>query len=427
VTPSQPAKAETAKVKGQKRDRWHTLRDAIQRITLDPGLPDCGRLPVPSAGGQVTVRYERGRARWVRLRTCRKGNLCPVCGNRIRTARGDQLARAAKAWADPEWEMPAELAELVRAATGGGLAMGTYTLRHFERQPLEELVQLQRAAWRRAFGAGSGSAWRRLRARFGIVGDVRAFEVTHGANGWHPHFHTLYFLRAPLTEAQRAELEQALWERWSKAVVEAGGYTLSRKHGFKLDTPKGGDIEAFARYIAKEITGDQTKTGRGGRRTPWQIAQDWADTGSARDRGLWRSYELGIKGVWYLRWSDKLAPFGRLFEDRTDDELAAAAELDDQDEDQEPDEDAPTMEAGEVLGVSYAAWFTVVLQRQGRRLEVVHALERSGLAAARALLESWGLTWGSDCWSPLDGSVPEGYGPPDPPADPGPEQLVIAC
>ena len=407
----------------ERRDEWHVLRDGIQRMTHDKSLTDCGRLPVPHAGGTVGVRYNgaKNRAGWTKLRTCRKVHLCPVCGNRIRTARGDQLAEAGKAWANPDFELPEEIKAVLgeRGETGGGLAMGTYTIRHYRWQKLDALIKMQRKAWRYAFGAGAGKNWGKVKRRFGIVGDVRTFEVTWGsANGWHPHFHVVYFLRSPLTEAQRKELEELMYQRWAKAVDKAGGYTLSRKHGFRLDVPKNGDIEAFVRYIAKEMTGIQTKHGKNGRRTPWQIAQDYLDRGDPRDLDLWQDYEAATKGAWYMRWTDNLNDFAELFDPRDDDELGDSDET---------DEDGEKASGIDVLEVTLTAWFTAILCVPGRRLEVLHAIERGGLGTVRALLESWDLTWGIDVWSPLDDSAPPTEQPaaetPPRPAD----QLAFAC
>ncbi|MCY0923200.1 hypothetical protein OS965_34550 [Streptomyces sp. H27-G5] len=407
----------------KKRDHWHELRIVLQKMTQDDTLSKCGRLPIPGVG-RMKLRYQKAKNRtnWVNVRTCRKANLCPVCGNRIRTARGDQLAAAAMAWANPDAKLPAPFDKL-RDEKGGGLAMGTFTLKHYRRTPLAHLIKVQRKAWSYAFGRECGKNWQKVRARYGIIGDVRVFETTWGsANGWHPHFHVTYFLARPLTEAQRKELEQILFQRWEKAVGRAGGYTLSRKYGVRLDVPKNGDVEAFARYIAKEMTGLLTKTGQKGRRTPWQIAQDYAETKNPQDMALWAQYEDAIRGVWWLRWSDNLNPLAQHFDGRTEEEIVDASN----DEGDEPA--APEPETGpafiDVLGVRLDAWFQVILKVPTRRLDAQHAFEGSGLTGLRALLESWNLTWGHDVWSDLDDSTPPDFREPAPlPTPPTPHHI----
>ncbi|MFB9594027.1 hypothetical protein [Streptomyces racemochromogenes] len=424
----------------KKRDHWHELRIVLQKMTEDDTLSKCGRLPIPGVG-KMKLRYDtaKNRAGWVNVRTCRKANLCPVCGNRVRTARGDQLAAAAMAWANPQAKLPAPF-DTLRAETGGGLAMGTFTLKHYRRTPLATLISVQRKAWSYAFGRESGKNWQKVRARYGIVGDVRVFETTWGsANGWHPHFHVTYFLARPLTEAQRKELEQILFQRWEKAVGRAGGYTLSRKYGVRLDVPRNGDVEAFARYIAKEMTGLLTKSGQKGRRTPWQIAQDYSETGNPQDRALWAQYEDAIRGVWWLRWSDNLNALAKWIDGRTDEEIH------DSNDDDGEDLPAPEPEEGprilDVLGVRLDAWFQVILKVPTRRLDAQHAFEGAGLTGLRALLESWKLTWGYDVWSDLDDSTPVEFREPEPlpkpdprpaPPDPGgpvlvPQPELFAC
>lgn len=342
--PEPKAGREARRTANKKRDHWHELRIVLQKMTEDDTFSKCGRLPIPGVG-RMKMNYDKAKNRtgWVNVRTCRKANLCTVCGNRIRTARGNQLAAAAMAWADPAAELPAPFADL-REKTGGGLAMGTFTLKHYRRTKLSELIAVQRKAWSYSFGRESGKNWQKVRTRFGIVGDVRVFETTWGsANGWHPHFHVTYFLAKPLTPAERKELEQILFRRWEKGVMRAGGYTLSRKYGVRLDVPKKGDVEAFARYIAKEMTGLLTKTGNKGRRTPWQIAQDYAETKNPQDRALWAEYENAIRGVWWLRWSDNLNPLAKHFDGRTDEEITDQAN---------DDEDGPRVEPEETPGPS---------------------------------------------------------------------------
>jgi len=49
------------------------------------------------------------------------------------------------------------------------------------------LVQI-RNAWRRTTTGRAGKDFRKL---LGIKGTIRALEVTHGQNGFHPHLHVL--------------------------------------------------------------------------------------------------------------------------------------------------------------------------------------------------------------------------------------------
>src|SRR5690242_12662166 len=62
----------------------------------------------------------------------------------------------------------------------------------------------------------------RLREEFGLIGYVRAVEVTHGTAGWHPHLHVLPLTEAPLDLDELRELHVFLRERWGRRVTAAG-------------------------------------------------------------------------------------------------------------------------------------------------------------------------------------------------------------
>ena len=86
--------------------------------------------------------------------------------------------------------------------------MMTLTMRQYERDLLADLEAMQRQAWKLGFGTNAGRTWRDAKKDFGVRGFVRAWEVTHGPNGWHCHYHVLLFLARPLTPARVAELQQ---------------------------------------------------------------------------------------------------------------------------------------------------------------------------------------------------------------------------
>lgn len=133
------------------------------------------------------------------------------------------LARRQKAarticWCLSEWER----------ATGKHSRMATLTLSHGAQDPVSLTLGV-RAAWRRMQQSG---AWRRYRRSTGLE-TVVAEEVTHGANGWHPHLHI-----AALQTHQGDVLEEASrwFEAWAEAVVrELGGkHEPSLEHGVDL-------------------------------------------------------------------------------------------------------------------------------------------------------------------------------------------------
>lgn len=371
------------------RDEAWRLQDVLRGITQDRAARDCNHAPV---GGGATLVAGGGGARYTGLATCGKIHLCPVCSGRIRSARADQMQAYVEAW---------EMA-------GGGVVLMTLTLRHYQRHGLQDLVKLQHAAWSRAFGAKAGKMWVRLKKAFGIVGYARAWEVTHGANGWHPHWHVLVFVDKPWSTERAEEFRTAVYARWASGVKREGGYEPSLERGVRVDVPNGGDDSvAMARYLVKtnegvswrlgaEVTRADAKKGRNGRRTPFEILAATVDESRteaqrAADVRLWHEYESASHGVRALWWSTKIRDeLAKLTEvdERTDAEIAADVEED----------------AAPIAVVPSATWYGHIVTVPGRKLALVQAAERNGQSGVRWLIKQWGLTWGVDVLPPAEAS-----------------------
>ena len=175
----------------------------------------CGRVRV-SLEPTLTVRdgawnadgTERPRSgAWGGVETCASVWSCPVCSVRVRSDR----ARAIVAL--DEWAR----------ADGWQVSMWTGTIRHALGDDLSHLRRAMTDAWARVQRL---TAWRSMLASGAFF--VRALEVTHGRNGWHPHFHVL--LVSPVSVEQHA---QQLGEDWRAAVtnVLGIGHAPSVEHG----------------------------------------------------------------------------------------------------------------------------------------------------------------------------------------------------
>jgi hypothetical protein len=161
-----------------------------------------------------------------------------------------------------------------------------------------------------------GKAAQELKRRLGIAHYIRSVEVTHGANGWHPHLHVLLLTTRHLDEFHQEELA----ERWQSCVIRALGIAAKPDlaHGCKLSHDFRDD------YIAKlglEITDIENKRGKRGSKTPWTLAHE-AASGSTAARKLWETYVHEMKGARQLTWSrGTKRHFGLI--DVTDDELSS--------------------------------------------------------------------------------------------------------
>ena len=245
-----------------------------------------------------------GRAHFSGLVLCGNVWACPCCANKIALGR------------------TAELQALLdrNAAAGGSAVFQTFTIPHDFTDGLRKMARVVTRTFRRLL---QGKQWQALKSQLGIIGQVRALEVTHGGAGWHPHSHALFLSARRLTAAEAAQLGERNAALWCQAVQSAG--LRAPLHDLQPAELVHGDA---GRYMAKmgaalEMTRGAGKRGRRGGRTPWQILTDFRLTGDDADLQLWRQYERGMRGLKQLTWSHGLrARFG--IGDPTDAELAEA-------------------------------------------------------------------------------------------------------
>lgn len=300
---------------------------------------------------EIWRSLEHGRAHFKNLMVCGSVWLCAVCAAKISERRRHEVLHAMS-----EWRL-----------NGGSVWLLTYTFSHGRHDDLKEtLASLANA--RKLMR--KGRAFDELRARYGWIGGIQAFEITHGeANGWHPHIHELIFVSGG---GDRALLKAELYRRWRSACLRSGLGEPSLKRG--LDVRDG--MEA-GRYAAKwgldqELVKGHIKAGRGSSRSPMQLLDDVVSEDldeSSRDRAasLWRDYARSIKGRRQLFWSPGLKDrFG--VSDVSDEEHASSLD-----------------ESAELLGsISVEDW--VLVCRYGLHADVLDLADRANLAGISALL-----------------------------------------
>ena len=284
------------------RARRYALLGAIRRIDPTHRTAKCAWCRV-SANGQINVvrDCETGKARYSGLMACSRVWTCPVCAAKISERRAVELAQAIG----------------VSRSMGIRVMLLTATVPHLIADGLKNLMQRLGAAWRYFTSDRRSKA---LRADIELVGTIRNIEVTHGVNGWHPHFHCLVFFRADVAPESIA----AEWsEHWQHCAVKAGLRRPGDEHGLTL---QAGDHAA--RYVSKwglehEMTKSQAKQARRGGRTPFDIAQDFGDgLDQARNAGLWREFAEAMHRKQQLFWSKGLKALFAV-EEKDDEALTA--------------------------------------------------------------------------------------------------------
>ena len=350
--------SDTAVAKNR-RERRYQLREVARSIA--PGaLRGCGRTMLV-VNERVEVKINDGVGHFTGLATCGSVWMCPVCEAKIRHKRALMVER----WLNQAFEM------------GHGVEFVTLTCRHWLGQALADLFSRSQKAFH---GMRMQRAFRDLMARFELRW-IMVREVLHGPiNGWHPHFHLAVITWTPLTDTERAELEDGFWRGWSHQLQGVG---LSALRGpgvlIKPCTSRSGLAEYLCKVVgddarptrglALELTRGDLKTSKTSLlRTPEQILSDFADTGDQADRALYREYCIATKARRMMTITKGLKQHLSINEpDQTDEELATAEV------------------GGEtLLRMGRTAWGRVVAL--DLRLHLLVVAETSGRAGLRALM-----------------------------------------
>ena len=311
--------AEVAALRAARGARWR-LRSLLASVPTPQRVAFCGRSAV---GEFVPVYVDAGSASYGGIITCGSVWACPVCSAKIRQARAEVVEDRAKRW----------------LRDGRGLLFVTLTMPHTMRDDLGALLDSMTAGWRYV---RQHRRFRDAGREVGYVGPLRATEITHGYNGWHPHLHMLLWFERPLTQDEAEAFEQVTFDLWRDAVAHPERGAPSREHGITAIRVgrRQRDAEGLAAYLvkvqdgydparpapgwgaAREMTRGDLKKGRRSHRTPFEIAEA-AVRGDKSAAALWRVYCDRTKGRRCLEWGRTLAR--RLVVDAAADETVAAA------------------------------------------------------------------------------------------------------
>ena len=260
---------------GDTASKWFLQDVARKLLPHERGLQRCHRTRHKGGGG--VKLWRGGRGAWFSgLMQCKSKWICPVCAAKIARASADELQKGID----------------YALRVGFGVLMVTLTFPHMRADVLPDLLGLFAKALR---SLKSGRAYQKLLADFGLMGEVRALEVTHGDNGWHPHTHAIVFSRLRLSTVERFAFECRLYLLWRAACRRVGLDDPTFANGVHVRTAK----EA-ADYVAKwgfaaEVTHSHIKQGKDKGRTPWQLLAASA-LGDRRAAWLFREFAACFKG-----------------------------------------------------------------------------------------------------------------------------------
>lgn len=236
-----------------------------------------------SKGVGLMYNKERKTANFSNVQRCYSVWTCPVCSAIISEGRRAELQKGLKKY----------------VRSGGHVYLVTFTNRHHHGDRLDDLLKGQKRAFDKFW---SKTKVVKTLKNIGFEYRITATEVTHGANGWHPHYHMIFFANKPL---DMVFLQKFLATEWQIACKKAGLKEPDLQHG--VDVQDGTDA---SRYVAKwgldsEMTKGHTKKGKAGGLTPFdllRLSQDPQDEYAK----LFAEFADCFKGRRQLVWSDGL-------------------------------------------------------------------------------------------------------------------------
>ncbi len=293
---------------------------------------DCHRVTV-SPTAQILKSEEHRKAFFAGVAQCASVWTCPVCAAKINERKASEMRLAASQ----------------REALGLEFSLLTFTAPHTASDPIDELVKKMSEAlsswWR-------GAPAKRFKERYGIVGHIRSFEVRYGSNGWHPHFHIIVVSKSKLPVTLRSgfkplPLDQQhddwawMLSRWQEMTTRAGldcpneyGMDLQggdkageyiTKFGSDGDFLKTGTGDQVTWDMMDEMTKGNTKRGKKGSLSPWDILRGIVDAEDDSERHrlrlLFLFYSRAMKGVSQVKWSRGLRSVFELEPEKSDDEI----------------------------------------------------------------------------------------------------------
>lgn len=296
---------------------------------------------------------ERDSYHYKGLATCGSVHACPICSAKIQERRRQEVV-----------QLIAHAARIKRPPV-----MVSYTFPHRVDQPLSLLLNLQQAAIKHLRGS---RAYMALMLKAGNAGRVRNLEVTHGANGWHPHTHELLLLHG---EVPPEWLRDELAALWLKACRKVGLFLQDRddeaaflRHSVDARTGDAGVAGYMAKLddqtkwgLSHELTKSSSKQGRRAGSHPFKLAND------AHTHALFLEYVHAMKGQRQLVWSRGLKDQVGVVE-KSDDEIAREE----------------VAKIADAIAVHPQAW--KVVQGNDARWELTNAAKLGGSVAVAELL-----------------------------------------
>ena len=151
---------------------------------------------------------------------------------------------------------------------------------------------------------------------------ISCFEITHGQNGFHPHYHVLLFVPYSVGIGSHIGMEEDMYAVWKDCCTKSGLDEPSKEYGLHLQAGNEAGNYVSKWGLEHEMTKGHVKKGKKESRTPFDILRSYDESGDEKEANLFRLYYFAFKGQRQLNWSKglkKLSSKGQ--EEKTDQEI----------------------------------------------------------------------------------------------------------
>jgi len=284
------------------------LRPLSTKKGRDFRVGQCFRSVVdPSKSVGIYKSIEHGKCHYGGVMQCGSVWVCPVCASKITERRSQLIEQAIES----------------HKAAGGDVLLVTFTAPHTREQSLSDLLQGFKKAEE---GFQKTRAIVDLKKTIGFIEPIKSLEITYGhSNGWHPHSHQLWFVKAGI---DTKTLKNKLYPHWKRYCEKRGLEAPSLKHG--IDVRNGLNAAQYVSKmgwsLGKEVAKGHTKKGRSGNFAPFDLLQEHRETRSDWSKARFQEYAQSTFGLQYISRFPKLQALYDLGKDLSDEEIAAAQE-----------------------------------------------------------------------------------------------------
>ena len=250
------------------RDRFKLL-NKVRKILKGERTQHCFFNRVDRNDGVgVMFNKSRNKANYSNIMRCANAWGCPVCAAIISEHRKNEVKEAMDWW----------------QGQGGSVLLLTLTVPHYSHTDIKQLKQDLKKAYSKFFKGVRAS--QNMFSKWMIEHYISCFEITHGDNGFHPHYHVLLFIPYSIGVGSLSLMQADMFKVWEHCCLKAGLGAPSQKHGLHLQAGNEAGNYVSKWGLEHEMTKGHVKKAKKDSRTPFDILRNFDETGDEKEANL---------------------------------------------------------------------------------------------------------------------------------------------